>query len=100
MFVAIVGDVELDWCARAVAVEHVVDAAVHIDDRGNFNHHQVQLAAEIVLDVALKVENRLLRFSGREQRGIVGGQNLFKFQIVSDAGARPGQLFCRGRQCS
>jgi hypothetical protein len=72
MLVAIVGDVKLDRRARAGTVEHVVDAAFHIHYDRHFNHHQVQLGAKVVLDVALEVENRLPGFSRREQRVLIG----------------------------
>ena len=62
MLVAVVGDVELDGSARAVAVEHVVDAAFDIDDQRDLDHHQVEFLAEIVFDVALEVENGFLGF--------------------------------------
>ena len=53
MLVAVVRDVELDRGARSVAVEHVVDAALGVDDQRNLDHHQVEFLAEIVFDVAL-----------------------------------------------
>jgi hypothetical protein len=40
MLIPIVRDVELDWRARPVPVEHVVDAALHIDDQRNLDHHE------------------------------------------------------------
>ena len=42
MQVAVIGNVELDGGAGAVAVEHVVDAAFDVDDERDFHHHQVE----------------------------------------------------------
>ena len=42
MFVAVVGNVELDGSAGAVAIEHVVDAAFRVDDERDFDHHQAE----------------------------------------------------------
>jgi len=45
MLVTIVRDVELDGRARPVAIEHVVDATFHVDDKRDLDHHQVQFLA-------------------------------------------------------
>ena len=42
MHVAVVRDVERHRGARAVAIEHVIDAAVDVDNQRNLNHHQVE----------------------------------------------------------
>jgi hypothetical protein len=52
MQVAIVRDVELNRGARPVAIEHVVDSALHIHDERHFDHHQVEFLAQVVLDIA------------------------------------------------
>ena len=64
VLVAIVGDVELDGSARAVAVEIVVDAALLVHDQRHGDHHQVEFVAEVVFDVVLRLEDRLLGFFG------------------------------------
>jgi hypothetical protein len=50
VLVPIIRDVELDRRARAVPVEHVIDATLHIDDQRNLDHHEVQFFAEVVFD--------------------------------------------------
>ena len=42
MLVAVVRDVELDGSARTVAIEHVVNAALRVDDEGDLDHQQVE----------------------------------------------------------
>jgi hypothetical protein len=42
MFVAVVRNVELDGRARAVAVEHIGDAALSIDHQRDVDHPQVE----------------------------------------------------------
>ncbi len=81
------------WGARAVAVEQVVDAALFIDDQRHFDHHQVELFAEVVFDVALHLEDRPLRFFGRQQRAVVLRQNLFEELIIANAGACEVRFF-------
>ena len=76
MLVAVVGDVELDGRPRAVAVEHVVHAAVDVDDQRDRDHHQVEFLAEVLLDVTLGGEDGLLRLLAVEQRVVVGRQDL------------------------
>jgi hypothetical protein len=61
MLVVIVVDVELDGRARAVAVEHVVDAALDVDDERHLDHHQVQFTAEILFNVLFDRVDGLLR---------------------------------------
>src|SRR4029077_21093939 len=41
--VPVVRDVELNGCTRAVAVEHVIDAAFSVDDQRDLDHHQTEL---------------------------------------------------------
>ena len=40
MLIVSVRDVELNGSAGAVAVEHVVGAALRVDDQGHLDHHQ------------------------------------------------------------
>ena len=76
MLVSIIGNVELHGGAGAVAIEHLVYAAFHIHHDRHFDHHQVEFLAAVVFDVALDMEDRLLRLLGSEQRVIVGGRIL------------------------
>jgi hypothetical protein len=48
---------ELDRGARAVAVEHVVDAALPGDDERHLHHLQIEFAAQPVLDEVLDGED-------------------------------------------
>lgn len=64
VLVAIVRDMELDGRAGAVAVQHVVYAALDIHDERHFDHHQIQFVAEVILDIALHLENGALRLLG------------------------------------
>src|SRR5581483_10974638 len=86
----IIRDVELDGSARTVAIQHVVDAALDIDNQRDFHHEQIKFLAEIVFDVALHVENGLLGFLRGEERMIIGGENAFEFGVIADAGT--GQI--------
>jgi hypothetical protein len=79
---------ELDRRARAVAVEHVVHAAVAVDDQGDLHELQIQLLGEILLDVALDRVERPHRLHGVENRGVVGGEDLLHFLIRADSRAR------------
>src|SRR6516225_3788224 len=87
MEVAVVRYAEPDGRAGAATVEHVVDAALDVDDEGNFRHQETKLSAQIVFDVALDTENGLLRLFRGEQGVIVTGQNAFEFSVIADAGA-------------
>ncbi len=76
--------------SRAVAVQHVVDAALAVHDQGHLDHHQVQFPAQVLLDVVLDAEQGLHGFTGREQRRIVTRQDLRHFLVRADA--RTGQV--------
>ena len=88
--VAVVADVELHGSARAIPVEHVVDAAVAVDDERHRDHHEVQLAAEVFLDVLLDREDRPLRFPRRQQGVVVPRQHLLEIGVTADA--RSGEI--------
>ena len=90
MQVAVVGNVELDGGARAIAVQHVVDTALGIDDERYLHHHQLELLAQVVLDVAFQVENGVLRLSRTEQGVVILGKDLL--QLVVIANTRSGQV--------
>ena len=49
VLIAIVGDVELDGRAGAVAIQQVVDAALGIHDQRHGDHHEVERLAEVRL---------------------------------------------------
>ena len=95
--VAVVRDVELDGGARAVAVEVVVNPAFHVDDEGHRNHGQAELAAEVLLDVALDREDRVLGLPGIEKRAIVRWQDLHQLVVVADARSREIRPFVQHR---
>ena len=78
---------ELDRRARAVAVEHVVDATQHVHDERYLHHEQIEFLAEVLLDVPLDGEERLHGFPGREQRVVVRGQDPFEIVVVPHTGA-------------
>ena len=90
VLVVVVGDVELDRPALAVAVEHVVDARLDVDDERNLDHVQVQLLAEIALDVVLDYVDGLLGLPAVERRCVVVRQDLLEVLVVADA--RPGKI--------
>ena len=90
MQVAIVRDMELDRRARAVAIEHVVDAALHIDDERHFDHHQIEFLAQVVFDIAFHLEDGLLRLFRSQQRTVVVRQDFFQFFVIADS--RPCQI--------
>ena len=62
MFVAVVGNMELNWSTGAVAVEHVVDAAFRVHDQRDLDHQQAEFLAQVIFDIALQVENCFLGF--------------------------------------
>ena len=86
---------ELHGRARPVAVEHVVHAAVAIDDQRHLHHVEIQLATESVFDVALHFEERLHRLHGGEQRLVVVGEDLRNLLVRADSGSREIGLFVR-----
>ena len=106
MAVVVVRDVEPDGRPRAVAVEHVVDARRDVDDERHLDHREVQLTAQVLLDVALDRVDGLLRLLGGEGRVVVGRQHLGQFVVVADAGSgqvgflRRGQMDRRHRNAS
>jgi hypothetical protein len=73
--VAIVRDMELNRRARAVAIKHVVDAALFIHDERHFDHHQVEFLAEVVRDIAFHLIDGLLRFFRSQQGAVTLRQN-------------------------
>ena len=81
---------ELDGSSRTVAVEHVIDAALHVNNERHLNHHQVELLTEVVLDITLDLKNGLLRLFRREQGVVIFWQNVFQFSVISDT--RSGQI--------
>ena len=85
MQVAIIRNMELNRGARAVAIQHVVDAALHIHDERNFDHHQVEFLAQVVFDVAFHLEDGLLGLFRGQQGAVTPGQNFFQFLIVADS---------------
>jgi len=58
---------ELDWCTGAVAVEEVVDAGFDVDDEGDGDADEVELFAEVLLDVVFDGVGGDLSFLGRQQ---------------------------------
>ena len=62
ILVSVVGDVDLDGRAGAVAVEHVVDATFGVDDQRDLDHDQAEFFTKIVFDVTAQVEKCFLRF--------------------------------------
>ena len=86
----VVRDVERDGPARAVAVEVVVHAALGVDDERDLDPHEVQLAAEAVLDVPLDGRDRALRLLRVEKRRVVVRQDLLQLLVVADA--RTGEV--------
>jgi hypothetical protein len=78
---------ELHRCPRPVSVEVVVDAALPVDDQGHLHHLQVELLAQVLLDVGLDREHPLHVLHGRKERLVIGGENLLDLLIGADAGA-------------
>lgn len=78
---------ELNGSARPVAIEHVVDAALYVDNQRNLDHLESKFFAEIVFDITAKMKNCLLRFLSSQKRGVIPGQNLFELGIVANAGS-------------
>ena len=85
--VVVVRDVELDRRARTVAVEHVVDARLGVDDERDLDPDEVQLAAQARLDLVLDDVDGLLRLARTEDRVVVLRQDLLELGVVADAGA-------------
>jgi len=90
VLVVVVGYVELDRPALAVAVEHVVDARLDIDYQRYLHHVQVELPAETLLDVVLDYVDGFLGLSAAERRLVVVRQDLLEVLVVADA--RPGKV--------
>ena len=88
MEVAVVGDVEPDRRARAVAVEIVVHAARRVDDQRHLHHRQPKLLAEPVLDQPLRRVEGLHRLLRREQRPVVERQQPRELLVAADARTR------------
>ena len=84
---AIVRDVELNGRPGTVAVEHVIDPALAIDDQRNLHHHQAKFFAEIVLDPTAKLKECFLGFPRCQKRSVVCGKDLIEFCVISDARA-------------
>ena len=87
MQVAIVRNVELDGGAGAVAIEHVVDATFDVDDERNLDHHQAELFAEVVGDIALYLKDGLLGIFRAEERAVTAGQDFCEFVVIADSGS-------------
>ena len=77
MQVAIIRNVELHRRARAIAIQHIVDTALDIDDEGDFDHHQVEFLAQVIFDIALHLEDDLLRLFRAQQRTVPARQDFF-----------------------
>ena len=90
MQVAIVRDVELNRGARPVAIQHVVDSALHIHNERDFDHHQVEFLAQAVLDIAFYLVQGLLRLFRGQQGAITLRQNFFQLLVIADS--RPSQV--------
>ena len=90
MLVVVVCDMELDRTARTVTIQVVVDPALGVDDQRDLDLDQVELLAEVVLDVPLHGRDGALCVSGPEQRAVVRGQDPFEVSVVPDA--RSGQV--------
>jgi hypothetical protein len=55
MLVTVVRDVELHGRSREVTVEEVVHSALRVDNQRDLDHHDVELSAEVSLDIVLQV---------------------------------------------
>ena len=62
---------------------------VGVDDERDLDPDQAQLPAQVVLDVVLDDEDRLLRLARGQQRVVVLRQDLLELRVVADAG--PGR---------
>ena len=90
VLVAIVGNVELDGRAGAVAIQQVVDAALGIDDERHGDHHEVERLAQVLFDEGFARKDGSLRVPGGEQGRVVHWQDIFEFGVV--ANAWPGKV--------
>ena len=100
MLVAVVGDVELNRSARSVAIEHVIDAALDVDDEWHLHHHEVEFFAEMVLDIALDLENGFLGiFRRRAGNGNQLGRN-FRVRCSCRCRGLLDRLFYPAQECS
>ena len=93
MQVAIVRDMKLNRRARPVAIEHVVDTALHIHDQRHLDHHQVEFLAQVVCDIAFHLEDGLLRLFRGQQGAVIPRQNLFQFFVIADSRSRQVGFF-------
>src|ERR1039458_9076228 len=91
--VAVVRNVELDGGAGAIAVEIIVHTAIDIDDQRDGDHHEVELFAEMFLDVILGGEDSLLGVLGVQQGRIIPGKDFFEFGVIANAGSGQVRLF-------
>jgi hypothetical protein len=53
VFVVIVDDVELNGCAGTTAAQHIVHAALHVDDQRHGHHDEIRFLARVALDETL-----------------------------------------------
>ena len=90
MLIVVVADVEPDRRPRAVAVEHIVDARLDVDDQRHLHADEVQLTTQVFLDVVLDRIDGELRFARIENRVVVGRQHLGQLLVGPDA--RSGQV--------
>jgi hypothetical protein len=89
---------ELHGRARAVPVQHVVDAALPRHDERHLDHLEVQLLAEAVLDEALDLMERLHPFQGPQERLVVGGEDALHLLVGADPRTRQVCLLVRHRR--
>jgi hypothetical protein len=59
--------VELDGGPRSIAIQHVVDAALDIHDEWHLNHHEVELFAQVLLDVVFNRKEGLHRLPSAQK---------------------------------
>src|ERR1039458_9676098 len=91
--VAVVRNVELDRSAGAIAVEIIVHTAIDIDDQRDGDHHEVELLAEVSLDIILGGEDGLLGVLGVQQGGIILRKDSFEFGVIANAGSSQVRFF-------
>jgi hypothetical protein len=100
MQAAVVVDVERDGRARSVPVEVVVHTARGVDDQGNLDRLEAELAAQAVLDHALRRVERPHGLARAEQRLVVVGQDVLELAVVADPRSRQVGLFHAGHRSS
>src|ERR1017187_6686968 len=91
--VAVVRNVELDGGAGAIAVEIIVHTAIDIDDQRDGDHHEVELLAEVSLDIILGGEDSLLGVLGVQQGGIIPRKDFLEFGVIANAGSSQVRFF-------